>query len=140
MSLKQITKIESNANSHQKLAQASKPGKNAETSCNQNIIDKKERCTVCGKKVRNLSRHMAEIHTTKCILCPLKGCDFTSKRIEHIRNHWKTTHPNLRFPEISRRSDFTYKTSTADTQESVNSWIFFCVLDFSNAIVEIEIY
>lgn len=80
----------------------------------------KKRCKICGLKCTNLSRHIREMHTKKLILCPLKICDFTSKRLESIRAHWKRRHGNFRFPEIDPQSGFTYRTTTADSEENVN--------------------
>lgn len=61
-----------------------------------------------------------EMHSKKRILCPLKSCDFTSKRLVFIREHWKKAHQNFRFPEIDQSSGFTYKTTTVDSEENVN--------------------
>lgn len=79
-------------------------------------------CNVCGKSVTNLDRHMLEKHTAKRIVCPLKECTFTTKRIDRLRHHWNRSHGNLRFPEIRNQSGFTYKTnaSSDEEQEEVN--------------------
>lgn len=83
--------------------------------------DQRKTCTICGMKIMktNFGRHMIEMHSNKRILCPLKSCDFKSKRLDSIRAHWKTEHQNFRFPEIDQNSGFTYRT-TDDTQENVS--------------------
>lgn len=83
----------------------------------------KKICKICGIKFRHLSRHIMETHTKKRILCPLRSCDFTSKRLDAIRRHWKSAHDDIRFPEIAKNSGFTYKTTTAATQERVNYFL-----------------
>lgn len=120
LSLAQYPKDESSSQSNLKFAPPSKHFVKAQSIAKQSNHNKKM-CKVCGLKFRNLSRHIIEMHTTKRILCPLKSCEYTSKRLDHIRIHWKSVHQNFRFPEIDQNSGFTYKTTTADTQECVNS-------------------
>lgn len=90
----------------------------------------KKTCKICGMKFHNLSRHVMEMHTKRRILCPLKSCDFTSKRLNLIRRHWKNSHRNLRFPEIAKDSGFTYKTTTADAPVRVNNFFIFFSIFF----------
>lgn len=117
LSQAQLKKIELSVQNSQKLGAPSKqPVKH---SIATQSIHSKNSCRVCGKQCTHLSRHMMEMHTKKRILCPLKSCDYTSKRLEFIREHWKRKHQQFRFPEISRDSGFTYRTTTDDTQKSV---------------------
>lgn len=120
-SLSKNPKIEPSSQSTSKVVEPPKHFVKVRSSVMQSK-EKKKKCSICGMKFRNLSRHIMELHTKKRILCPLKSCDFTSKRLELIRRHWKSAHRNFRFPEIAQHSGFTYKTTTAtENQECVNS-------------------
>lgn len=135
-SLSQNPKIESSSQSKPKAVQPnfaqSKHSVKVLSSTIQSS-DKKRRCTKCGIKFMNLNRHMMEMHSNKRILCPLISCDFTSKRLELIRRHWKSAHQNFRFPEIAPNSGFTYKTTSDDTQECVSNYSSFVILSFNRS-------
>lgn len=49
----------------------------------------------------------------KEILCPLKDCNFKTREMDELREHWNVAHSYLRFPEIRVESDFTYNTATS---------------------------
>lgn len=132
ISLSQLTKIESSAQSIQKIAQPSKHFMTVPHSSAAQSNFSKKRCKVCGKKCISLSRHMMEVHTKKRILCPLISCDFTSKRLANIRKHWRKVHYNFQFPEISQNSGFTYRTTTDETQQCVSTFEFFVILNRSS--------
>lgn len=122
ISQEQFSKIEAAASkSSQENVQISKHLKKENSSGSEGGISKGT-CKECGIKFSNLSRHMSEMHSTKRIMCPLKSCDFTAKRMHHIRTHWKKEHNHFEFPEIAQGSQFAYKTTKDD--ENVNISFF----------------
>lgn len=137
LSPSQNTEVESNSKIVPPRSHFVKVKVKALSIAKQNV---KKMCKICGIKIRNLSRHMMEIHTTKRILCPLRSCDFTSNRLERIRSHWKSVHRDLRFPEIARDSGFTYKTTTADTQECVNNLLILFSIFFSQSALKFRFF
>lgn len=96
---------------------------------NQSSHDDKKMCKICGIQCVHLSRHIKEVHNNKRILCPLKGCDFTSKRFDLIRRHLKNTHA-IQFPNIAQNNGFTYKSTTDAAQVCIV--IFFLIFLFIN--------
>lgn len=64
---------------------------------------------------RNISNQpISKMQTSVKILCPLVGCTYEAKRTEQLRDHWKKSHSHLRFPEIKRRSNFTFETNSSN--------------------------
>lgn len=60
----------------------------------------------------NISKHIKDIHNPETFVCPLMGCEHDTKRLSDLRRHWNNKHHNLRFPEIRKGSEHTYKVNT----------------------------
>lgn len=90
------------------------------------LISKKQRCKLCRKTylLGRLHRHMQKMHSSKKMQCLLTNCDYETTRIESLRLHCKSTHNNLRFPEIRQ---FAFWTNTAQPigQENVSLILFY---------------
>lgn len=64
------------------------------------------------------SEHSSKLVTAK-IVCPLKGCNYESRRIHKLRKHWDKLHSDLRFPLIHEKQfdDLQHDETAADCAE-----------------------
>lgn len=76
----------------------------------------------------SIQQHIREKHTSEVFVCPLKGCEFEGKRQSYVRHHWNREHSNLEFPQIRKKSKFTFEIRTSrNIKQEVSLIILFWI-------------
>lgn len=73
---------------------------------------------------------MKEMHSLKRFICPLKSCDYTTKRQGMLPVHWNNKHSGLRFPEPREGNEFTQRID-ATNQENLEKVYGFNIFNAS---------
>lgn len=99
------------------------PNESFEQSDESNPNRKTNYCSKCDSNFKCLSRHLMEMHSSRRIICPLKSCSFSTKRMYKLRLHWTKIHGEMPFPEIRDESDFTFATNGHNSKENMDKQV-----------------